>query len=192
MPVAFDSGSNTSMLLDVAGSVLAARPVENLVFPATPPTAWGIAVCDEEGRLSWLEQYVSALTPDPSYSYFFSGALTGGRATLVPDRPLLLRPYSRRVVYAVHLKCRLYNEDTAAAVFAQGTISFDPTQPLESQWSSSMDEKYGDSGGLELRLNLTRVLPPGVTVAIQVTSATSVSGTVSIDAILYYPIELPR
>lgn len=193
MPVAFDSGSNTSMLLDVAGSVQQRRPVTTLTFPALPPEAFGIMACDVTGTISWLEQYVSALTPDPSYNYFFTGPLDStGLANLSPDRPMLLRPYGQRVLYAVHFKCRAFNASEASAVFVQGAVSYDPSQPVGQQWSSSVDELYGDSSGMSFQLILTRVLPPAVSVTLQVSASSYPGGQISIDAIVYYPIELPR
>ena len=181
------------MLLDVTGSVLQRRPVEFLTFPAEPPPAFGIMQCDGSGTVSWLTQYVSALTPDPSYNYFFTNTLDStGTATLEPDRALLLRPYSKRVVYGIHLYCRAYDASQAAAVFIQGSITFDPSQPTLSQWSADVSDVYGDSAGLQAQLILTRVLPPAISITVQISAANLAGATMDIDGVLYYPIEIPK
>lgn len=193
MPVAFDSSSNTSMLLDVAGSVLSRRPVEKLTFPSQPPAAFGIMSCDGAGNLGWLAQYVSALTPDPSYNYFFTGSLdVSGDATLAPDRPLLLRPYDSRVVYALHLICRTFDASHASAIFVQGSVAFDPSQPLTSQWTADISDVYGDTEGFQATLVLTRVLPRGVSVTLQISSSITPNVHLDADMVIYYPIKIPK
>ena len=193
MPIAFDSSSNTSMVLDVAGSVLARRPVEKLTFPSDPPPAFGIMSCDATGELDWLTQYVSALTPDPSYNYFFTGRLdASGNAVIRPDRPLLLRPYDSRVVYAVHIIIRTWDASHASAIFVQGSITFDPSQPLLSQWTSDVSDVYGDTEGFQATLVLTRVLPRGVSVTLQISSSILPDTRLDGDLVIYYPIKTPR
>lgn len=193
MPVAFDSGSNTSMVLDVTGSVLARRPVEKLTFPSQPPPAFGIMSCDAAGDIYWLTQYVSALTPDPSYNYFFTGRLdASGNAVLSPDRPLILRPYDGRIVHAVHIVCRTFDASRASAIFVQGSVTFDPSQPLLSQWTADVSDVYGDTDGFQAAVLLTRVLPQGVSVTLQISSSISPDTRLDADMVIYYPIKTPR
>lgn len=181
------------MLLDVAGSVLSRRPVEKLTFPAQPPPAFGIMSCDAAGDLGWLTQYVSALTPDPSYNYFFTGQLdASGNATLSPDRPLLLRPYDSRVVYAVHIVCRTFDASHASAIFVQGSVTFDPSQPLISQWTADVSDVYGDTEGFQATLVLTRVFPRGVSLTLNISSSITPDVQLDADMVMYYPIKIPK
>ena len=193
MPIAFDSGSNTRMLLDVAGSVLERRPVERLTLPAFPPDAFAIMQCDGDGNVSWLTQYVSALAPDPSYNYFFAGVLDpSGAGSFGPDRPLVLRPYGKRVVYAVHLICRMFDANRAAAVYAQGAVTFDPAASVAEQWTADIGDVCGDCEDFRASLQTTRVLPPGVSITLSITCPSFANDACHVDAILYYPIDIPK
>lgn len=101
-----------------------------------------------------------------------------------------LRPYDTKVVFALILKIREYTAANVAAIYAQGSITFDPSQPLQSLWTASDIELYGSGlGGFEVAAQLQRTVTNSVDVTF---TATGTPGsTVAIDVIVYDPTGNP-
>ncbi|KAK9816105.1 hypothetical protein WJX74_003918 [Apatococcus lobatus] len=191
MPVALESGSNTYLLLRVQENVLQTRPVVKLNFPAETPAAFGLLQSDSAGNMAWLTQYVNALVPPPNLLYYMKGQCgADGAARLRVDSTPELKPFASKVVFALVLKARTYSASDVAAVYAQCSVTFDPSLPLDQLWSASSVERYGnDADSLQLGVTLQRTVTNGVLVGF---SASSRPGNwVEVDAVVYDPTGNP-
>ncbi len=191
MPVALESGSNTSALLRVQENVLQARPVVDLMFPATTPAAFGLLQSDGKGSMTWLTQYVNALVPPPNLLYYMKGRCgADGTAVMQAQATPELKPYASKVAFALVLKVRAYSATTIAALYAQCSITFDPTRPLDQLWTAGNVEKYGDDAdivgvGLTLQRTITN------TVIVGCTASSRPNDWVEIDVTVYDPTGNP-
>ncbi len=191
MPVSLESGSNTYMLLRVQENVLHARPVLSLKFPAGTPDAFGLLQCDAEGDMSWLTQYVNALVPPPNLVYYAKGLCDStGQTQLQTSSPVELKPYSSKVVYALAMKARMYTTTDVAAVYAQTSVVFDPSQPLSNLWTVGGVERYGsDAEALTIQVNLQRTVTNSVLVTFG--GAATPGYWVEVDIVVYTPTGIP-
>lgn len=191
MPVALESQGGTSMLLRVQENVLSARPVVKLLFPSSTPDAFGLLQCDAAGRMTWLTQFVNALVPPPNLVYYLAGQCDGtGAVALSGDTPVELKPYGSKVVYALSLKARKFSTSTVAAVYAQTSVTYDPSQPLTDLWAVGEVEKYGnDADVLQLEVDLQRTVTNSVVVSVRGSAAPA--DRVHVDVVVYDPTGLP-
>lgn len=179
------------MLLNVRENVLQARPVVNMTFPSETPAAFGLLESFADGAITWLPQFVNALVPPPNLIYFLRGLSdASGNATFTSDSPITLKPFSSKVLFALVLKARVYDANGVAAIYAQTSITFDPSQPLTSLWTANGLETYGnDANSLQLTVQLQRTVANGVNVSF--TGSSDPAKNIDIDVIIYDPTGLP-
>lgn len=191
MPVALESKSNTSMLLRVQDDVLHAKPVCLLTFPPETPAAFGLLQSDASGMLSWLTQYVNALVPPPNLLYYVKGlCASDGSISFVSTSPLELRPYASKVVFLLVFKIRSYSSSSVAAVYGQGYVTYDPTQPLDQLWTSSDVEMYGDDADkVSITVRLQRTVANSVDVSFS--GSGTPGNTVEMDVAVDKPNGIP-
>lgn len=191
MPVVLESKSNTNLLLRVQENVLQARPVTVLDFPPETPPAFGLMQSDRNGKLTWLTQYVNALVPPPNLLFYAKNQFgTNGEVQLPTDSTMTLDPYSAKVVYALVFKIRTYNSSGCSAVYGQGSIVFDPLQPLDQIWQASAIDQFGDqANSVTLAMALQRTVGNGVIVSLS--SRGTPGDFVEVDAVVYSPSGVP-